>query len=94
MPEHNTQRRAAAGTPTLQARQRAECGTAAGNVLLLTLQFARSLHRDALLASLCKGMSETGCLGERSPLDHVYIKNGPRAERLGFSSRARENSRT
>jgi tRNA (cmo5U34)-methyltransferase len=50
-------------------------------LLVLTLQFVRPLHRDALLASIYRGMNENGCLilvekvlGESSTLNRLYIK--------------------
>jgi len=50
-------------------------------LLVLTLQFVRPLHRDALLKSVYDGLNENGCLilvekvlGESSTLNRLYIK--------------------
>jgi tRNA (cmo5U34)-methyltransferase len=50
-------------------------------LLVLTLQFVRPLHRDALLKSVYEGLNENGCLilvekvlGESSTLNRLYIK--------------------
>jgi tRNA (cmo5U34)-methyltransferase len=50
-------------------------------LLVLTLQFVRPLHRDALLSSIYRGLNENGCLilvekvlGESSTLNRLYIK--------------------
>jgi len=50
-------------------------------LLVLTLQFVRPLHRDALLKSIYEGLNENGCLilvekvlGESSTLNRLYIK--------------------
>ncbi len=51
-------------------------------LLVLTLQFVRPLYRDALLASICRGMNENGCLilvekilGESSTYNRLFIKH-------------------
>ena len=61
--------------------QGVELQNASVALLVLTLQFVRPLHRDALLASIYKGMNENGCLilvekvlGESSTLNRLYIK--------------------
>lgn len=50
-------------------------------LLVLTLQFVRPLHRDALLRSIHDGMNENGCvilvekvLGESSVLNRLFIQ--------------------
>jgi tRNA (cmo5U34)-methyltransferase len=50
-------------------------------LLVLTLQFVRPLHRDALLKRVYDGLNENGCLilvekvlGESSTLNRLYIK--------------------
>jgi tRNA (cmo5U34)-methyltransferase len=49
-------------------------------LLVLTLQFVRPLYRDALLASIARGLTEQGCviivekvLGESSTLNRLFI---------------------
>ena len=61
--------------------QGAKIENASVALLVLTLQFVRPLYRDALLASIYRGMNENGCLilvekvlGESSTLNRLYIK--------------------
>jgi tRNA (cmo5U34)-methyltransferase len=51
-------------------------------LLVLTLQFVRPLHRDALLADIYRGMNENGCLilvekvlGESSTFNRLFIEH-------------------
>jgi len=51
-------------------------------LLVLTLQFVRPLHRDALLADIFRGMNENGCLilvekilGESSMFNRIFIEH-------------------